>query len=126
MQPVQAIRPPRPRGAVGPFGPALPAANVWRRSAGNLCGGESERPQRVRILRQTAIGLLAVTALTGCGAGYDPPARDWRSGGGWENFRAEAPSSGPMLAGGQPDKSGHPVAAVPDLVQSLSPAPRAS
>lgn len=107
MQPTQAVQQvlasSQPRGAVSRFQPHLLVANSRPRNVGGACGGRNDGWRNLRTLPRAAAGaLLAAAVLAGCETGYSPPARDWKSGGGWENFRAEVPASGPMLAEGQP------------------------
>jgi hypothetical protein len=107
MQPTQAVQQivasSRPCGAASRIQPHLLVANGRPRNVGGACGERNDGWRNLRTLPRAVAGALLVAAvLAGCETGYSPPARDWKSGGGWENFRAEAPASGPMLAEGQP------------------------
>ena len=107
MQPTQAVQQvlasSPPCGAASRLQPHLLLASSRHRVVGGTRRETNGGWRNLRILSRAAAGaLLAAAVLTGCETGYSPPARDWKSGGGWENFRAEAPASGPMLAEGQP------------------------
>lgn len=107
MQPTHAVQQvvasSQPCGAASRLQPHLLLANSRHPIVGGTGGERNGGWRNLRILPRAAAGaLLAAAVLAGCETGYSPPARDWKSGGGWENFRAEAPASGPMLAEGQP------------------------